>query len=59
MYECTNANVEAFPTLILYSPKQKRKNTYTTGTKITANTAQAIKDEILKIIDSLAKHDEL
>lgn len=58
MYECTKANVEAFPTLILYSPKQKRKNTYT-GTKITANIAQAIKDEILKIIDSLAKHDEL
>lgn len=55
-HEC--AHIKVFPTLILYDSKQKRQNRYD-GIKIAAATAESIKDEILKIINSRTKHDEL
>lgn len=60
MNEC--AHIKVFPTLILYKPKQKRKNRHTDNTdniSITATTAEEIRDEILKIINFRVKHDEL
>jgi len=53
MNEC--AHVKVFPTLILYDSKQKKNN----GVTINAITAEAIRDEILQIIKSRLKHDEL
>ncbi|XP_070520406.1 dnaJ homolog subfamily C member 10-like [Cardiocondyla obscurior] len=50
-HEC--AHIRLFPTLILYNSRHNIQH------KITARTAEAIKDEILKIINSHTKHDEL
>lgn len=47
-----------FPTLILYNSKQKKQNRHD-GIEIGTRTAEAIRDEILKIIDYRPKHDEL
>lgn len=58
MNEC--AHIKVFPTLILYKPKQKRKNRHDTDNiSIVATTAEEIRDEILKIINFRIKHDEL
>lgn len=58
MHEC--AHIKVFPTLILYKPKQKKKNRYNIDDiRITATTAEAIRDEILEIINIRIKHDEL
>ncbi|XP_029676566.1 dnaJ homolog subfamily C member 10-like [Formica exsecta] len=58
MHEC--AHIKVFPTLILYKPKQKKKNRYNIeDIRITATTAEAIRDEILEIINVRIKHDEL
>ncbi|XP_032668105.1 dnaJ homolog subfamily C member 10-like isoform X3 [Odontomachus brunneus] len=58
MHDCMEANVQVFPTLILYKPKQRRNNRYD-GFKITGATANTIRDEILEIVTSRMKHDEL
>ncbi|XP_024893303.1 dnaJ homolog subfamily C member 10-like isoform X1 [Temnothorax curvispinosus] len=55
-HEC--AHIKVFPTLMLYNSKQKKQNRYD-GIKISAATAEVIKDEILEIINSHTKHDEL
>lgn len=52
------ANIKVFPTLILYKPKQRSKNSYD-SIKIAARTAKTIKDEILEIINFRVQHDEL
>lgn len=58
MHEC--AHIKVFPTLILYKPKQKRKNRNNIDNiRITATTAEAIRDEILELINFRMKHDEL
>lgn len=56
--DCMQANIKAFPTLLLYKFQHKKKNSYD-GIKIAATTANTIKDEILEIINSRLKHDEL
>lgn len=53
--EC--GHIKVFPTLILFNFKQKNKNKH--GAKIVATTAESIRDEILEIINSRTKHDEL
>lgn len=58
MHDCMEANVQVFPTLILYKPKQRRNNRYD-GFRITGATANTIRDEILEIVNSRTKHDEL
>ncbi|XP_011169355.1 dnaJ homolog subfamily C member 10 [Solenopsis invicta] len=55
-YEC--AHIKVFPTLILYNSKQKRQNRHD-GVKVVATTAEVIKNEVLEIINSRTKHDEL
>ncbi|XP_011266747.2 dnaJ homolog subfamily C member 10 [Camponotus floridanus] len=58
MNEC--AHIKVFPTLILYKPKQKKKNRHDMDNiSIVATTAEEIRDEILKIINFRIKHDEL
>ncbi|XP_012530640.1 dnaJ homolog subfamily C member 10 [Monomorium pharaonis] len=56
MHEC--AHIKIFPTLVLYNSKQKRQNRHD-GVEIVATTAETIRDEILEIINSRTKHDEL
>jgi len=41
---------------MLYNSKQKKQNRHF---EIVANKAEAIRDEILEIINSRTKHDEL
>lgn len=56
-HDCVEANIQVFPTLMLYKPKQK-ENSYD-GFRLSGMTAETIKDEILEIINSRMKHDEL
>ncbi|XP_014477755.1 PREDICTED: dnaJ homolog subfamily C member 10-like isoform X2 [Dinoponera quadriceps] len=57
MYDCEQANIQIFPTLILY--KLRRNNSYD-GVRIIGTTAKTIRDEILETItNSRIKHDEL
>lgn len=55
LYTDQCAHVEMFPMLMLHDSKQKGKR----RVRINATTAEAIRDEILQIINSRMKHDEL
>ncbi|EGI66873.1 DnaJ-like protein subfamily C member 10 [Acromyrmex echinatior] len=48
----------SFPTLILYNSKEKKRSKHN-SVEIVARTTQKITDEILNIINSRTKHDEL
>lgn len=54
------AHINVFPTLMLHKPKQKKKKRNDINNiKITARTAEAIRDEVLELINFHKIHDEL
>lgn len=56
--ECGRAGVRAYPTLILYNPKNKRNNKIE-GKVLSASTAEQIKNQVLDLLDFRYDHDEL
>ncbi|XP_019700630.1 dnaJ homolog subfamily C member 10 isoform X3 [Harpegnathos saltator] len=58
MHDCVQANVQVFPTLVLYKSKRKQNNSYD-GVRIIGTTAKTIRDEISEIVKFRMKHDEL
>ncbi|XP_014294871.1 dnaJ homolog subfamily C member 10 [Microplitis demolitor] len=53
--ECNQLGIQAYPTLMLYTPENKRS-----GIEITSQNAQDIKNNILNLINKNSKlHDEL